>query len=359
MPSGPDILLYDPYLDTLGGGERYIFGLASAWRDIGRVTVAGGAVPEPGRLRAMGFPGDLEVVGMKDWQFAVRSRRYDVTVSMVNELPGWSGAARALLVVQFPFPFWLGRHPVRRTVRRALRTQLLAQYECLVYSHFVREWLERRWSAPSTVLFPPVRLRRYVPTAKRRTILAVGRFFVGDHSKRQDTIIEVFAKVQAQLPGWRLVLAGGVAQDGQSQAYLGRLRELASGLPVEIVANADAARLDQLFAEASLFVHAAGYGRSPDEPEKAEHFGISTVEAMSAGAVPLVYADGGQLEIVERGTGVLWIDLHMLSEQLVALAGDSDRRAAMAQAGVASARRFDEARFEQEALRILGGEQRS
>ena len=42
-------------------------------------------------------------------------------------------------------------------------------------------------------------------------------------------------------------------------------------------------------------------------PERAEHFGISTVEAMGMGAVPVVINVGGQPEIVEDGiNGFLW-----------------------------------------------------
>ena len=43
------------------------------------------------------------------------------------------------------------------------------------------------------------------------------------------------------------------------------------------------------------------------EPEKLEHFGISTVEAMAYGVVPVVINKGGQKEMIEQGvTGYLW-----------------------------------------------------
>jgi glycosyltransferase involved in cell wall biosynthesis len=348
-----EILLYDPYLETLGGGERYMFGLASAWQDEGNVTIAGATVPSIETLRSMGFPTEFRMVSMPDWQLAARSLRYDVAVSLASELPGPMGAKRALLVVQFPFPFWLGQHPVRRILRRALRARLLARYECVVYSRYVQKWLAERWHVPSTILHPPVRQRRYDEARKRRTILAVGRFFVGDHCKRQDAIVEAFGRVHAELPGWRLVLAGGMKRDAESESYVDGLRRQAGKLPVDIEIDVSADRLDRLFEEASMFVHAAGYGRADDQPEKAEHFGISTVEAMSAGAVPLVFADGGQLEIVTGDNGVLWRDLDQLADSLVALATDEPRRASMAAAAAADAGYFTEERFRREALELL------
>ena len=55
-----------------------------------------------------------------------------------------------------------------------------------------------------------------------------------------------------------------------------------------ITANLDRAHLGLLYRDAKIFWHAAGM--KSDEtiyPELAEHFGISTVEAMSAGCVPV------------------------------------------------------------------------
>ncbi|MBU4190339.1 MAG: glycosyltransferase, partial [Candidatus Thermoplasmatota archaeon] len=53
---------------------------------------------------------------------------------------------------------------------------------------------------------------------------------------------------------------------------------------------------------------AAGFGVDEEkEPEKVEHFGITTVEAAAAGCVPVVIRKGGQPEIVKEGiNGLLW-----------------------------------------------------
>ena len=58
----------------------------------------------------------------------------------------------------------------------------------------------------------------------------------------------------------------------------------------------------ELLATSSLFWHATGYGeQARRHPERLEHFGITTPEAMLCGAVPLVVPAGGQVEIVTDG----------------------------------------------------------
>ena len=57
-----------------------------------------------------------------------------------------------------------------------------------------------------------------------------------------------------------------------------------------------------------IYWHAAGFNsKGTKEPIKLEHFGITTVEAMSAGCVPVVINQGGQIEIIGNSdSGFLW-----------------------------------------------------
>ena len=57
-----------------------------------------------------------------------------------------------------------------------------------------------------------------------------------------------------------------------------------------------------LYQEAEIYWHGTGLGTDLEqEPEKAEHFGISLVEAMSAGCVVFAYGSGGPREIITDG----------------------------------------------------------
>jgi hypothetical protein len=63
--------------------------------------------------------------------------------------------------------------------------------------------------------------------------------------------------------------------------------------------------LCNLYGKSQIYWHAAGFEIDEHKnPELTEHFGISTVEAVSAGCIPLVIPYGGQREIIKSA------DLH-------------------------------------------------
>jgi glycosyltransferase involved in cell wall biosynthesis len=119
-------------------------------------------------------------------------------------------------------------------------------------------------------------------------------------------LIDAFRELQAR--GWSLHLAGGVDETGPSHEYLLGLRRYAAGLPVYFHPDASGAQLARLFSEACLYWHAAGLGVDPiRRPDAVEQFGISIVEAMAAGSVPLAYGSGGPVEIIEhKRSGFVW-----------------------------------------------------
>ena len=62
----------------------------------------------------------------------------------------------------------------------------------------------------------------------------------------------------------------------------------------------------ELYQASTIYWHATGYRVNEEyEPAKVEHFGISTVEAMAAGNLPIVIAKGGQTEILGKEL-LLW-----------------------------------------------------
>ncbi len=94
--------------------------------------------------------------------------------------------------------------------------------------------------------------------------------------------------------------------------------------------------------------HAAGLGADLEEhPDRAEHFGIAPIEAMSTGGVPLVFAAAGPTEVVQDGiNGLHFRTLDELVMQTLELIGDRPRRERLAAAAIERANEYDSAHFE-------------
>jgi len=225
----------------------------------------------------------------------------------------------------------------------------------VVYSRYVQDWVAKLWDVDTVVIAPPVELGQYQPRLKTRTVLCVGRFFVGGHSKRQDVILEAFLQLGKKLGDeWRLVLAGGIDDRAEDQEYLADLQRRAEGHSnIRFEVNVAQDKLCQLYQEASLFIHAAGFDRPVGSPEAAEHFGITTVEAMSYGCVPIVYADGGQTEIVTEITGCLWKTSDELEEAIIQYAADEKLVGKQARAATEASQGYGPQHFERRWAEIV------
>jgi glycosyltransferase involved in cell wall biosynthesis len=136
---------------------------------------------------------------------------------------------------------------------------------------------------------------------KQKIILHVGRFFDNLHTKNQHLLVKFWRHLRQQekvlTRGWKLVLIGGV----ESKSYFDRVRQLAKGCPVEILTNLSREELIGYYQKSSIYWHATGFFDNQwQHPERMEHFGITTVEAMAAGCVPIVIGKGGQREILGK-----------------------------------------------------------
>ncbi len=236
-------------------------------------------------------------------------------------------------------------------------TAWLDTYDVVVAnSPFTERWIREWWERDSVVLEPPVPLRQ--PGTKQPMLLSVGRFFAPGrgHAKKQLELVEAFRRLcERGLSGWELHLVGGCSPE--DRGYLEQVRSAAAGLPVAFHVDAPGAELDALYRSASIYWHATGLDEDVDaDPVRAEHFGITTVEAMSAGAVPVVMAAGGQPHIVTDGVdGLLFHSIEQLVGLTEALAADPERRAALGAAAVRTASRYGLEAFARRLTALVDG----
>ena len=244
--------------------------------------------------------------------------------------------------------------------RRVERVEFISSYRrFLANSAFTATWTRRIWGVDADVLYPPVRAT-VAPGEKRPLILVLGRFFDPSlgHSKKQMELLETFADLHrsGRIPGWELAIVGGC--DAANREFALAIKRAAVGLPITVHLNAPGQVVEQLLGEASLYWHAAGYGEDElRRPERFEHFGISVVEAMAAGAVPLVHGRAGPAEIVRHGVdGAQWETLDELAARTVVLVADEERRVALAASAVERSGAYSAARFEDDVRALVRGD---
>ncbi|MBL7515010.1 glycosyltransferase [Frankia sp. CN4] len=217
-------------------------------------------------------------------------------------------------------------------------------------SDYTRTWIRRMWRQEADILYPPIQVDRLHPAPVReRTIVTVGRFFAPGlgHAKRQLEMVEWFGELHeaGHLPGWTLHVVGGM-EDSQ-KPYVKQVKDAAHGLPVEVHPNAPRADVEKLVSTASVFWSATGWGEDERRrPWTAEHFGMTTVEAMAGGCVPVVIDRAGQREIVRHGIdGFRWTEPAQLMSFTRRLATEDDLRQRLADEAAAQAQRFSDAAF--------------
>ncbi len=313
--------IYSPYLPKhAGGGEKHL--LTTAWylSQNHQVSILiphtvkdiDGRAREYERLFAL----DLSRVQWRPsplasgrgnplthWQ---ETRHYDVFWYATDGSLFWAGAPKNVLHIQIPF---------RNQHRGWFARQKLMSWQVRnANSAFTQRAVQESWQIDIPFIHYPYVDTSHLPfpdlTKKKNQIIAVGRFFDPEHTdvhaKRQDILLEAFLtgyeKYNWSRKKLSLVLVGGVEPGSIHSDFVRRLKQKVGHYPVKFYHDISYERLHRLYDESLLFWHAAGYQIDEEqEPQRVEHFGMSTIEAMAHGCIPLVVDRGGLKESVDHG----------------------------------------------------------
>ncbi len=337
--------IVNPYLDTLGGGERYTAMVAKTLLESGyKVNIEWS---DPGIIKKLEERFGLDLKGLSIVKDVERGESYDICFWVSDGSIPALKARKNVLHFQVPF------HGVGGTSLMN-KFKLARVNKVVCNSYFTKNVIDSEYGVESVVVYPPVATDKITPKRKQNIILSVGRFSQLKQAKRQDVLVRSFKSLYDQgFKEWRLILAGGV-EVGVGN-FLKELKKEAKGYPIEIVESASFEKLLQLYGKAKIFWSAAGFGVNEEKnPEAVEHFGITVVEAMAAGAVPVVFRAGGHKEIVSKGeTGFLWSEEKSLINYTKKLVEEKGLLTEMSKRSQKSSLVYEQRRFVKEFEEIL------
>ena len=330
LPAGR-VALYNPYLDTLGGGEKYILSIMDVFADLGY---------------------EIDIFWDKDLRREIKERfslrSIDRSKFLPNIFKNDSSPIKTLRTLQtFDFFFYVtdGSYffsgakknfvyamiPDKKLYSRSLINKLkLINYQFITHSVFTQKWLSK-FGIKSEVIMPYLDNKlinqRINFEKKEKIILSVGRFFSHLHSKRQDLIIKTFKELKnksKEFSNYKLILAGGLMKEDQK--YFDSLKKLADNdSSIIFKPNIELSELYKLYGLSTYYWHFAGLGVDEEKnPEQVEHFGITPLEAMASGCLTFCYSAGGPKELINDGeNGFLFSDIDELIDKIIKV--DSDK----------------------------------
>lgn len=354
------VAIYSPYLDSLGGGEKYMMTIAEVLSAKDLVDVL---LDE--HLNSLGqenlrdnfskrFNLDLSKVRFTKAPLGTNSSflkrifflmKYNLLIYLTDGSIFYPTVKKSILHIQ---------SPLRGQPATSLWGRLkLKGWDLIIYnSKFTQKWSEDNWPLASRIIYPPVDVDKIKPLKKKNYILSVGRFFGYLKDKKHALLIKVFSDLynNQSIKEWSLHLVGSAGEG--DRPYLKELKDLAKDLPINFYPNLGYDDLIRLYGQSSIYWHAAGFRE--ENPTKMEHFGIATVEAMAGGCVPVVIGKGGQVEIVEHGkSGFVWETLDELEEYTLKLIKKEEILEDMSKDSVMRSKIFSKEKFRQKIIQLL------
>jgi glycosyltransferase involved in cell wall biosynthesis len=345
-------VIYDKWLSGMGGGEVVTCTMAAALRDNGyRVTLLSKGKVTAGEIMARLHIDITNIDLTANPQFLTANRKFDLFINTSFMDYTYGFAKKNIYYVHFPSAIRSGLFNyvllffqktnlhslfpklIKERVDDRLRAGIypdmkkrLNSYDTFVtHSNYVAQWTKKYWNKDAKILYPPINMKTEAVNkrsgetasvnemaARQNWICSIGRFFTLGHGKKQEVMIEAFKRLTEAVKktegrgtasvenGLQLHLIGGIGNEPSSIRFIEKLKKMAAGYTVFFHLNAPRREIESILRKSKVYWHAAGYGENPKKnPIKFEHFGISPVEAVSAGCIPVLFNGGGLTEIIE------------------------------------------------------------
>jgi glycosyltransferase involved in cell wall biosynthesis len=325
--------IYNPYIfSTFGGGEKYTLDLLNTLSendnyDIYLITKKQPKFKDLLRIRKY-FLSQLDtrirlkIISLEkyydDFYLNIRNfigyltRKFDLFINF--EFPTFIKplSKRSIYVMQQPPYIYLHKIiPLERVINN---------YSAIVvYSNFVRSVVEAVYYnlLPHVeIIYPGVpfnSLIKYsadIGAEEDDIIINIGRFIsrkilLPSNNKCQDYLINAFNDLYSKYHPikLRLYLTGSLDNRRENIKFFEYCLNIRKTPSITLIPNISPDLLRRLLMQAKVYWHATGACKSKKniQPAEFESFGISIIEAMAFGAVPVAYYIGGSAEIIQHG----------------------------------------------------------
>jgi len=362
------VLLIHPRLSVKGGGERVaIHSILAATKAGHEVSLLSEEFDEASFADFYGCPGLFDKVDrfyypafkpilgprfllyrrlIYHWlriRKAVSRVSFDIVLSTQDI--GYVPSTHAPVIQYCYFPEYFshlqtGSSPVWRLYYRPASTYYRNRVRqvgiLLSVSDFTRGFVAKKWERDSKTVYPPCPVEDFSEftnvKSRENLVVTIGRIVP---EKR----LHLFIELARIVPKTRFVAIGSLS--AETSAYYYQLKKSAPENMSFVLSPLRKVR--DILGRAMAYVHCA----------ENEHFGITIVEAMAAGCVPIVHDSGGPKEIVTSDVGFRWSNLSVAARQIVMLAENDNLRRELSAAASLRARQFRPEVFESEMTRIL------
>lgn len=351
--------IYSPYLDTVGGGEKYMLTIAEKLSENNSVDLlldthlqkldTAKILNRTAKLLNINLEKTNLVkapigAGTNLWNRLNFLKKYDLFFYLTDGSIFYSPSKVSILHIQ---------SPIKVSNKNLWKKIKSGSWNLIIYnSQFTKKHSEKYWQIKSEVLYPPVNTESFRVLKKKNQILTVGRFYGYLKDKKHALMINAFKKVYdtGKIKDYSFHLAGGAGEGDEE--YVKELENLSKGYPIKIYPNLPFENLKTLYGESKIYWHASGCGE--EDPTKMEHFGITTVEAMASGCVPIVINKGGQPEIVDDNeNGYLWNESDDLINKTIKVIDDKNLLEKLSENAVKKSKNFSKEKFIEQLTQII------
>ncbi len=217
----------------------------------------------------------------------------------------------------------------------------------LTNSSWTAELIKETYGLNAEVLHPPVDVDYYIydGRVKEKIIVTVSRL-------TPEKNLHLLPRIASKLPDYEWYLVGSTGEAKLERYFSSRLlgvieneRKKNRASNFHVLTDTPRRELRELLRRAMFYVH----------PLFPEHFGIAVVEAMSAGAVPIVYRDGGAwVDVVSDISYELgYTELDEVPAIIRKLESDHSKMTALREEAIKKSLEFRREVFQEKFLRVI------